>query len=182
MLSKDAAPFIGIAKELAKEWDEAEVEMVAGDMIEGFNTSHDLCRIMINAAVEFLRQQRGKEIRNLEFPLESIGTEKAAEGSFVVELDEEAMGEKQKVAFTAYPELKGEVERLTERFGTSVFRKEALIPADPEGGLAWDKAEPPFYEQYGARQIAAGHYSDLITYKDHIQPLAREIYAWASKG
>ena len=34
---------------------------------------------------------------------------------------------------------------------------------------------PPFYESYGRARIEAGAYGRLITYADHVRPLAMRI-------
>lgn len=178
MLAGDPAPFIDLAGRLVDEWEAAGIEMVAGDMIEGFNTSHDICRLMINAAVARLRRATGREIANLEFPLEKLGPLPPPEGSVVVDLDDEMMEAKRRTACELYPEIEAEVERAIAKFGVEPFRREVLVPASLDAGLAWEDDEPPFYERYGARQVAAGHYDRLITFREHIQPLARALHAW----
>jgi hypothetical protein len=51
VLEGHAEPFINRARELAQYIAAHEIEEIAGDMIEGYNPSHDLCRNLINAAV-----------------------------------------------------------------------------------------------------------------------------------
>lgn len=174
----DPAPFLGLAAGFARQWQDADISVVAGDMLEGFSPTHDVCRMMIDAAVEKLRR-RGRDILNLEFPLESMALPGAKEGAVVVPLDDAGFAEKQRSAKEAYPELAGEVDRLIAKLGEDAFRIEVLLPAKPPNGLTWDGPEPPFYETYGRRQVEAGHYQDLITFAGHLQPLARALWQWA---
>ena len=44
--------FITLTEELARELLGEGTEYVVGDAIEGYNPAHDVCRLMINAAVE----------------------------------------------------------------------------------------------------------------------------------
>ncbi|MCC5636203.1 hypothetical protein LC593_10100 [Nostoc sp. CHAB 5844] len=44
------------------------MELVIGDAVEGYNPSHDICRLMINAAVEILLKREHK-IDNFDFLL-----------------------------------------------------------------------------------------------------------------
>lgn len=177
-LSGDPEPFIDLARKLAAELAAENVGTVAGDMLEGFNVTHDLCRMIINAAVEKLRA-RGRVVLNLEFPLEAILREGESENCLVVRLDDETFARKRHAALVAYPELAGEVDRLISKFGEDAFRVEILHSASVPAGLTWDLPDPPFYETYGRRQVASGHYQRLITYRDHIQPLALAIWNWA---
>ena len=50
------------------------------------------------------------------------------------------------------------------------------------GGLEWDGDGKPFYEEYGAKQVAAGHYAEVITFEHHLRPLAQALHAWAAEG
>ena len=43
-------------------------------------------------------------------------------------------------------------------------------------------AAKPYYETYGERQMAAGHYQDVIREQKHLLPLARAIWARAERG
>lgn len=178
ILAGNPEPLIGLSRQFAAEWAAAEIEVVAGDMLEGFSTTHDVCRMMINAAVIKLRA-RGQMVLNLEFPLESMRQPGMAEGSQALRLDDAAFLRKRQAATLAYPELTGEVDRLMSKYGEDAFRVEVLLPATVSAGLTWEGAEPPFYESYGRKQVAAGHYQNLITYAGHIQPLARALDAWA---
>lgn len=182
VLAGDPAPFIELARKLADVWRAEEIEMVAGDMLEGFNVAHDLCRILINAAVEHCGCVHGRTLLNYEFPLESNAPPGHDDHALVLQLDDESFHKKQQLCTKAYPEILAEVNRQIEKFGEAPFRVETLLPATVPAGLEWKSDKPPYYETYGARQITAGHYQHLITYRDHVAPLAHALWDWAVSG
>jgi hypothetical protein len=59
------------------------------------------------------------------------------------------------------------------------FRVECLRPAR-EFEQALDV--PPFYEQYGERQVAAGHYTRVLRLREHMLPLAEALRSHIEKG
>lgn len=179
ILNGDPAPFVELAGSLADEWEDAEIELVAGDMLEGFNTTHDICRMMINAAVAKLRQ-RGRHLLNLEFSLESMAPVEGCPQSEVMRLDDEAFSRKRAAAVQAYPELAGEVDRLIAKYGEDAFRVEVLSPAKVPSGLTWEDPERPFYETYGQKQVEAGHYQRLIRFEEHIRPIGLALWKWST--
>lgn len=174
------APFIAIAEEVAQEILDHDVDAVAGDMIEGFNTGHDITRLMLNAALARIESQSNRNIANYEFPLERLlPPDPLPPQTIVLDLDDEAFARKSRAARESYPELSSEIDRVTAKYGDGPFRREWLTPANPDAGLEWPASNAPYYEVYGAKQVAAGHYESLITFREHIQPLAHALRDWA---
>jgi hypothetical protein len=182
ILRRDPGPFIGLAQRLVDEWIAEKIETVAGDMIEGFSPTHDLCRMIINAACERIERVTGRRLLNLEFAVETSRPPKEHPQASVVSMDEAQFARKLEAATMAYPDLVHEVNRLIAAHGERAFRLEYLAPADPAAGLIWDGSEPPYYEAYGRRRIGEGHYHDLITFTGHIQPLAQALHEWGRRA
>ncbi len=63
--------FIDLAEELAASLVHDRTELVAGDAIEGFNPSHDVCRYVINAGVRLAAERSGRTIACYAFALEA---------------------------------------------------------------------------------------------------------------
>lgn len=167
----------GLARELAEALIEGGVETVAADAIEGFNPSHDLCRLLTDAAVALARRRTGRPIANYAFLLEGRPDALPADGSSGVlrlELDDTALERKLAVA-RSYPEMASEIERAFELHGAEAFRVEYLRPADPEEDVETLIEEPPYYESYGERQVAAGRYPRVLRFREHFLPLARAL-------
>lgn len=177
-------PVIAVAEELAAEWANVGVTRVSGDMLEGFNTAHDLCRCITGAVVERLRREDGREIENWDFPLENAPDRFATsplEDRRVISLDEDAFQRKLAVARGA-EKLKPEIDRSLRLHGADAFRQEVFRRAPQPCGLEWTDAGPPTYETYGSLMVAQGRYKEVITYRRHMRPLALALWKWATES
>jgi hypothetical protein len=175
--------FTSLADEIAAALDAAGVDYVAGDAVEGFNPGHDMCRLLLNAALLRL-EQAGRRAENFEFPLE--GPPHACPGedrreAIFLELDEPALRRKLDAA-RAYPELAGEVEKAFASYGWEPFRVECLRPVRYGLEIGHRFQHPPDYERYGEKQVAAGIYREVIRFQDHLAPLAASLGRHAMRG
>jgi hypothetical protein len=167
----------GLARELADAFSERRMERVAADAIEGFNPSHDICRLVTDTAVALARRRTGRAIASYDFLLEGrpdAGPVNGSSGVLRLELEDGALDRKLTAA-RAYPEMADEVERALAGHGTEAFRIECLRPADPEADVEALIEDPPYYERYGERQVAAGRYPRVLRFREHFLPLARAL-------
>ena len=200
ILDLNHEPFIRLIDEIASMLVNERIEYVAGDAEEGYNPAHDICRMLINAAVGLVGRKEKREIQNFDFTLVGPPDQLAVtqSGSAIrIELDEVALDRKLAAAQN-YPELQAEVSASLagagsvglqhhpdlarqngwEPAGTMAhkFSVEYLRPIDREIGSALHAdVETPFYELYGERQVMAGHYDRVLRYRDHMKPLADAI-------
>jgi hypothetical protein len=176
LLGGDRELFAGLAEELVESLLREKVELVAGDAVEGFNPGHDVCRLLLNAAVAGLRE-RGLPIGNRDFLLEGRPdgfTEEERATSLRIELDDASLARKLAAA-RAYPGLAEETESALARHGEDAFRIEWLRPV-PDGWEIGDRfADPPYYELHGERQVAAGYYREVLRYRSHVAPVAEAL-------
>jgi hypothetical protein len=176
LLAGEHERFTGLAEELAESLLREEIDLVAGDAIEGFNPSHDLCRLLLNAAVAGLRA-RGLAIDNRDFlldgPPEGFSEEERAE-SLRIELDGPALARKLAAA-RAYPGLGEELETALARHGEGAFRTEWLRPVRYGLEIDGQLADPPDYERHGERQVAAGFYREVLRYRTHVAPVVERL-------
>ena len=200
VLNFEHRPFIEVVDRLAAALMQENVSCVAGDAEEGYNPAHDICRLIVNAAVNFVKLKRDRHLPNYDFTLAGAPAhcpDELRDGSIWLNLDEAAFTRKVSAARN-YPELQAEVEAalngtpntsfrndpvLNEHarstYGVSTannFRVECLRPvklnvAKPE------KEVMPFYEEYGERQVRAGHYTRVLRYREHMRPLAEALAA-----
>lgn len=182
ILDRDVDLFRGLADELCDALVAHEATCVVGDSVEGYNPSHDVCRLMINAAVRMADQHRqargGVPIANYDFVL--VGApddipEAMRHGAVRVSLDDEALARKLESA-NRYPELAGEVASALERFGTAPFQHEFLRPVDLDDRFGWPADEVPFYERYGEKRVAEGVYDRVLRFKEHVVPIADALW------
>jgi hypothetical protein len=183
VLGGDADLFAALADEIALALEAADVDRVAGDAVEGFNPGHDVCRLLLNAALLRL-QQRGRRVQSFEFPLEGSPHECAEEDrseAILLNLDEAALQRKLEAA-RAYPEMAAEVARAYDRYGWEPFRVECLRPVRYGLEIGDRFVHPPYYERYGEQQVAAGIYREVIRFRDHLAPLAASLGRHVTRG
>jgi hypothetical protein len=176
LLRHDHRLFTRLAYQLAAEFLRERIEYVAGDAAEGYNTVHDACRLVLDAAVEMASGERGSRIRNYDFLLKGRPDDCPArlrDRAIWLRLDDEAVDRKLKAADN-YPELAAEVEAAIRENTADAFRVECLRPVVADGGEHF-VMEKPYYEQYAERQVAAGYYQHVIRYREHILPLAEAL-------
>jgi len=202
LLAGDTGLFVELGEELAQAFRACGADAVVGEAAEGYNPVHDVWRMTVNAAVERVRSDGAPALLSYEFTLfahpASCPPELRAEAIWL-ELDEEAWQRKLGAA-RAYPELARETEAaltgdlsgLLDAFpelaaaasdaigplGAEAFRVECLRPI-PAGEIDRGPSPPkPFYEIYGEKQVAAGRYSRIIRYRDHLEPVGAALRNW----
>lgn len=179
ILNHDFDLFVGIARELCEAFVAERVDYVAGDAFEGYNPMHDVCRLVINASVTVARRSRHR-FGNLEFSLISHPTpcHEPPHADGICRLLDDAPFARKMVAANGYAELAGEVQSAVERSSIDALRVECLRSVDP-GPDEYRCDQPPFYESYGEKQVAAGHYHSVLRYSEHIAPLAEALRRYA---
>jgi hypothetical protein len=170
--------FTTIADELAEAIVSHQIRVVAGDDAEGYNPTHDICRLLIDAAVRQARNAREVTVSNLAFGLMNRPdhiTPARHDGVSCVHLDEAALSRKLAAA-AQYPEMAAEVAAARTAWGDDAFAAETFrhVPTDD----VWTPgAEPPFYERHGERRVNDGLYEQVIRYDRHVRPLADALAA-----
>ena len=196
LLRRDFGLLVGLSEELAGALVADGVGRVVGDASEGYNTTHDVCRLVINAAVELARGAGGgREVESYDYPVVKRPDhcpEHLRARSLWLHLDEEAFRRKLAAAFEFYPQLATETQEAlsgrgldgasrhfkldgdehaaTDFRGLDMFRVECLRPVS--AGDAPFEGECPFYELVGEGKVADGLYKSVIRYREHLAPLA----------
>jgi hypothetical protein len=173
LLGRDFELFIKLSEELAENLVSEKIASVAGDASEGYNTGHEACRLIIDAAVGIALRRHGHRIANFEFqligppcdyykpPCNSAGRLYMNDGAFARKVE----------AIRDYSELASEVEAQLRDVSLDSFRVECLHRVSEDSAYSSRAKEKPFYERYGERQVAGGFYKDVIRYRDHMKPL-----------
>jgi len=170
--------FLDLAQELAWALIENRIELIAGDAAEGYNSGHDVCRLLIDAAVEWMRVRKGLTIENRDFAVVAAPDACSPEqrkSALWLQLDSAALSRKLEAA-RAYRELKDEVEAVLSTHGPQAFGTECLrLIREP-----WSLPPPPaFYEEYGTKRVSEGVYERVVRQDDHLVPLVRALEEWA---
>ena len=176
LLKSDVTLFIDLCLELVGELVREEIDYVVGDAIEGYNPAHDVCRFMINAAVEMASRKRKQSLLNFEVSLTSPpgnGAEAMTGKAIRIHLNEEDLSRKLKAA-QVYHELAGEVDQILRREGIQAIQTEWLQPV-ANRDISIRQPESPYYELHGEKQVAAGYYEQVLRYSEHVLPVARAL-------
>ncbi len=175
ILDRNCDLFVETARELAEALVRDQIEYVVGDAIEGYNPAHDVCRLIINAAVK-RASQMGHRVENFDVLLAGNAANYPAEtltDAISIEVDDKMLSQKLQAA-RDYSELAVDVHRILDEEGIDSLRTECLRRVTEDSGDGHFK-EPPYYEIYGEQQVAAGYYQQVIRYREHVLPIARAL-------
>ena len=221
ILNGDSELFAGLAEELAQVFVDEQIDYVVGDAAEGYSVAHDICRVMIGAAVELAKHSYRHDVENFDFPVVGSPDESQNDEAICLQLDDDAFTRKVNAALNystklaqdveaalggapfqgirrfsepqlagevdvelntslleeveSRPALKAQLQAMIEGVTLDAFRVECLRPVQNGSGTHWPTNGPLFYELYGERLVAAGHYERVIRYREHMLPLAQSI-------
>jgi hypothetical protein len=174
-----------LVTELADAFIANRFAYVVADAAEGYNPGHDLCRYLVDAAVEAARAGLPETFRSFEMDL-AAAPDAAAGGasarSVCLDLDEAALQRKLDAA-REYLEMAQEVDAALDQWGAAAFRHECLRETPLHGDDQEPAEIPPYYERHGERRRAEGTYDQVIRYREHIRPLrdALRVHARVSR-
>jgi hypothetical protein len=177
LLDGNVEVFAQLANELADFLIDAGIAYVAGDAVEGFNPAHDVCRFVVDGAVQRVRNRTGRVIQNHDFVVDGqpdACPDSLRSGVTRLDLDEDSLARKIDAAL-AYPGLREEVDLALGRFGRAAFSVEYLRPAATEIMLDQFDHELPIYERYGQIRVFERRYDDIIRYRQHVLPVRQAI-------
>lgn len=176
MMRGDAPLFTSLAEQLACDFVAADVDLVVSDAREGYNSAHDLCWFLVQAAVTVAEHLMKRQLVVLDFPL--VANPSGGDGvdppAILLTLDDPALKRKL-LAAESYPEMAAEVQVALSRFGPKAFQVECLWQAN-RGLMSETFANGiPFYERYGEQQVVAGIYTEVLRQREHVAPLVAAL-------
>jgi hypothetical protein len=174
MLQRDTALFLDMAARLTEIVCVGGYRMVVADPFEGYNPTHDLCRLLVNVAVLVARQKFGCIVRNYEYPLTELSNFSLDSLATMNRLSA-ADQLRKRAAAAAYLELTNEVTIAVRLQGDRAFAEEVVREVFCDSLSVVPEIRAPFYETYGERQRALGRYTDVIRYADHFLPIIQAV-------
>lgn len=170
LLAGDARPFDKVIDRIAEECLQLNVDALISDPVELFNPIHDLTNVIAQVVGQRLAARRGRAVDMLTYPIERPESFTARAGSALA-LNKAAAARKDE-AIAAYRPLAGEYPRYREL----VTRDHELLIVD-RPAFSWpaELREEPYYERFGRQRLLEGRYSTLLTYADHVRPLALQL-------
>jgi len=169
--------FLNILDAFTESFVSHSIDFVAGDLSEGFNPTHDLCRELIDAAVALVQRARKVSIPNYGFSLtegESSYKPSHDRDCMHLSLDHDLLGRKLQAA-RSYDELHGEVQSAIQHYGEEYFGVECLKKINLTAPPPWAGSGKPHYERCGEERKAEGKYASVIRYREHIVPIVTAI-------
>jgi hypothetical protein len=109
ILNGDYKLFAALVETLAHSFAEEQIDYVVGDAAEGYSVTHDICRIMIGAAVELAARRSNHRVANFDFLVVGSPHEGPAD-SIRFQLNDDAFSRKVKAALMYSPKLAKDVE------------------------------------------------------------------------
>lgn len=176
ILTGERDAFTRLVDELASALQREGVSYVVADAVEGTNPGHDVCRLLVNAALMRI-DDKGRRLVNMEFPVEGPPAGCSAEDrdhAIMLTLDDAAYERKLEAA-RQYPEIAEEMKRVLGIHGAEAFRVECLRPVRYALEIGHLFPHPCVYETYGEKQVATGFYSEVLRFGTHVAPLAAHL-------
>jgi hypothetical protein len=170
-----------LVNEIVEDLEKNEIDFIAGDSLEGFNPTHDLCRYLVNAVVKIYSHKRGKQTGNYDFLLHGppdLCPPELVDESIWLKLEKEEFDRKMAVVRN-YPEITVDIEYAFNHYGEDAFHIECLRPVkNLNQYTAWN-TDVPFYESYGIQKVKDGIYKEIISFEKHLLPLAKFLAKYA---
>ncbi len=113
ILDGDRKLFEDLVEELARIFVAEKIDYVVGDAAEGYSVTHDICRIMIDAAINLVERESGHRVANFDFL--AVGPpdecpEELRDRAIWLRLDDASFASKVKAALAYTPKLAADVE------------------------------------------------------------------------
>jgi len=182
ILKKNMDFFAPIIHELKEEIQEHRFEYIVGDSAEGYNPIHDVCRLMIGAALEMLEREKGICIAKYDYALvrpSHFCPDELRASSIRLDLSEEQFARKANALKTYYPEV---VDEINWKKTVDSYRTEYIRPCSNRSGFDGLPQIPPFYEKLGEKKVRDGIYKQAIRYGEHMAPLSKAIWNLVEKA
>lgn len=204
ILDQDFDFFHSLADEICHTLLTDEADYVVGDSAEGYNSVHDVCRLLINCAVSRAQLISRREIPNFDYPVVNglkNGLAEIRPGEIRQSLDQATFHGKLAAAQSYFPQLINEVrqalvgtrdttyneflefaggKQASHSSGLELFRTECLRPADCTQDYRGLVPSYPYYEVRGAQRVADGFYNESISRDKHVLPIAVSLRKYAA--
>jgi hypothetical protein len=168
ILEGNSELFLALSNELAADIADKKPAMIVCDAVEGYNPVHDLCRLMVGAAIELSE----RDVVQFEYAVVDDPQSFAADGdAIVVDLDDSMHAAKLERA-RQMADIVPDVDDLILRHGPGSYRRETLRRV-----IDWTDvgAGTPLYERLGEERVENHRYDRVIRRAEHMVPLRDAI-------
>lgn len=166
ILTQDHALLDEAIGDIGDECRRAGVTAIVCDAVELFNPVHDLANVAGHAVAEALQLNAPSSVWT--YPIEKFENVNEARRFQV----DEMASDRKLAAVEAYQPLANERARYDDQVRQ---RYELIFPDSPAFGWPETLTEEPYYESFGRRRLGENRYHELITYAEHVRPLALSV-------
>ncbi|MCP5410550.1 MAG: hypothetical protein H6924_00085 [Alphaproteobacteria bacterium] len=175
IMQRDTRAICGLFDAIVTSLVVNDIDFVVADAWEGFNPGHDLCRFLVDTAIQAAEAQTGSRIQNYAIQLWETnrnGDMHRPRGTLRLPLTPGAFQAKIDQA-RGYDDLQSEVDRALSSGGYDAFRTEHLIRvAQPRYEFP---TGIPYYEQVGEERVRKGIYRSCLRFEDHFRPIMTDV-------
>jgi hypothetical protein len=165
IVAGDLSAFTQAVDAITAEARTTPTPLVVADAADGYNPLHDLCQAIASAVVaRIARDAPPPKFLVSPVTADAMGTE-----SVVWKLADDAARRKHLAALANMP-LAEEVARLLDEAPDALYTERLLVPT-----FDWPDNWSPGWEAFGRRRVNEGRFSSLITYREHVLPIARAL-------
>lgn len=171
IIDQDVSFFEEIVARLAERILQLRASVVLSDSIEHFNPIHDLASVLATIAARYVGLPASSRY---EFPIEQpVDLRQIPSHWRTLRLTPEEVERKLNAA-SLNSALAPEIARLRTQRPEAVA-VEILVPCDTQRPILPAPEGVPHYEAVARERVASGVYSQMITFKDHVEPLVSHL-------
>lgn len=171
MLEGDINLFTSCQDEIFAAAAANKIRMIVTDPVEFYNPLHDLANAMAHGVAERLSEQ--KDSQTHVWTYEIVRSRRHDADSLKIRLDKEQSARKLSAA-ESYSPLSSEVREFEEQLHAD---NERLFADDAYFDWPIELGFEPYYEEVGRKRTLQGKYEKVITYREHVRPIALSIGA-----
>lgn len=165
ILERDVALFRQVVEAIVAPAAGEAACTVVSDAADGYNPVHDLTSA-VGRAVAVRLEAAGVKVRRM-----ASAAVPGVKGDVAERLDlDEVACARKLAAVRAYQPLAEEARRILAADPASLAHETFV-----EDDFDWPEDFRPQWETFGADRVDAGRYRTLITYRDHVRPIARAL-------
>lgn len=169
MLEGDAELFKSRQNDIFQTAATNRIDMIVTDPVEFYNPLHDLANAMAHGVAARSARQAGLSAQVWTYEIANL--RRPGAGSAKIPLDDRQIDRKINAAKSYLP-----LSSEAEEFGGRLRAKSERLFAEGSG-FAWpvELGFEPYYEEVGRSRTLHGKYESIITYREHVRPIALAI-------
>ncbi len=191
LLSRDIEWFATLRDHVAAWLCQTKADVIIADKFEWYNSIHDLCPLLVDAALETCPLLSARNVRRFDLPLAFQTLDSGGEESVVDSGDSQhtymLTPEESRRKWDAIQSVVGHDENV--RLVTTAWSGERYlqeiceaVPATRDYRVAPPRDRWKTYDDHGTENVARGRYREAITFHEHYVPIAEALLEKETHG